>query len=413
MRPLPTVLVCVVALAGCDSGDDAPADTRPGGADPAVHLRALQRIADENGGHRAAGTTGYRESARYVAEALRDAGWRVRLQRFRYPWWGERSSSLELAPGGELRPGRDFRPVIYSGEGVVDGPIEPVGTGCTQGEVAAIDAGDIAVALPRRCLFRVKAANARRAGAAGLLIVDPARGAEASTGTLVEPGPHLPAAILRRGLAPRLRAGVRARLRVDAESGPRTGVNVVAQSGGRRGAGVVMAGGHLDSVEAGPGINDNGSGVAALLALAESTGPSAPGAPIRLGFWDAEELGLYGSNGYVDALGPGRRRELSAYVNLDIVGSPNAVRAVYTVNQSLRRARPAARRIERLLSSRVEPAQHTSGASDHQPFAQAGVPVGGLFTGASEHGPGGRPRDPCYHLSCDTLRNVDVGLVRA
>jgi aminopeptidase S len=84
------------------------------------------------------------------------------------------------------------------------------------------------------------------------------------------------------------------------------------------------------------------------------------------------------------------------------------VRAVYAVAGSRPAARPRARRVERLLSARVRPEQHTGGASDHQAFADAGVPVGGLFTGASERGPGGRPRDPCYHLACDRLRNVNL-----
>ena len=69
-----------------------------------------------------------------------------------------------------------------------------------------------------------------------------------------------------------------------------------------------------------------------------------------------------------------------------------------------------ARRIERTprraLGERV-PAEGLGGGSDHAPFRRAGIPVGGLFTGASEDGPGGRPRDPCYHRRCDTIDNVD------
>ena len=59
----------------------------------------------------------------------------------------------------------------------------------------------------------------------------------------------------------------------------------------------------------------------------------------------------------------------------------------------------------------MKPTQHSAGASDHLPFARAGIPVGGVFTGASEKGPGGRPRDACYHLACDRLTNVDIPLV--
>ena len=417
MRLLIAALIATVALAACDSGGDEHAAGRQGAAAKQIdaplvmrHLRALQRAADGNGGNRAAGTSGYRESARYVASVLRDAGWTVRLERFRFPWWSERSSVMRLAPGGRLRHGRDFRPVIYSAAGQADGPLRPTGNACTAGELAAIRPGDVAIAGPDGCLFRVKAANAARAGAAALLLVDPSRSDGASAATLGAPGSGLPVLIVRRALARRLAAGTRVRLRVAATTKQRTDVSVVGQSGGV-GRRVVMAGGHLDSVPAGPGINDNGSGVTALLAIAESTGPRAPGAPIRLGFWGAEEFGLYGSRRYVRSLGRAERRAIGAYLNLDMVGSPNAVRAVYSATQTRPRARAAGRRIARLLRKRVRPAESIGGASDHVPFAEAGVPVGGVFTGASARGPGGRPRDPCYHLPCDRLRNVDTGVL--
>jgi aminopeptidase S len=90
-----------------------------------------------------------------------------------------------------------------------------------------------------------------------------------------------------------------------------------------------------------------------------------------------------------------------------MVGSPNAVPELYEDGDA---------RIEAVLED-VTPGRLggvTAGnASDHAPFRDAGVPVGGIYTGASEAGPGGRPRDPCYHLACDTLDNVDRGtLVR-
>ena len=405
------MLVCAVVLTACSTGDEgeAPAPPRPTQIDRQLvmqHLRALQRIADRNGGNRSAGTRGYRESADYVARTLRSAGWSVRLDRFRFPWWRERSSSFRAGDAGALRHGRDYRPLIYSGAGRADGPLRAVGNGCTDQELAGISPGDVALALPAGCLFRIKAANAQRAGAGALLIADPARSRGASTATLVAPGAGLPVAIVRRALAERLRDGSRVRIRVDAEGGNRTGFSVIGQSAGS-GSRVVMAGGHLDSVPAGPGINDNGSGVAALLALAQTGGPRAPGAPLRLGFWGVEEFGLYGSRRYVASLGPEGVRRVAAYLNLDMVGSPNPVRAVYGAGESRPRARPAARRIAQLLRARVRPAEGTGGGSDHVAFATAGVPVGGVFTGASERGPGGRPRDGCYHLECDRLPNVD------
>ena len=97
-----------------------------------------------------------------------------------------------------------------------------------------------------------------------------------------------------------------------------------------------------------------------------------------------------------------------------MVGSPNGGAAVYSSSQSHAPARRTAARIERILSDRMgvrREAKAIAGASDHVPFAEAGIPVGGVFTGASERGPGGRLRDPCYHLACDTAANVDARLL--
>ena len=87
-----------------------------------AHLSALQRIADRDGGNRAAGTRGYADSARYVAARLRAAGWGVTLQHFPFLGFTERASSLALTPGGALRRGRDFRTLLYSGAGRAEGP---------------------------------------------------------------------------------------------------------------------------------------------------------------------------------------------------------------------------------------------------------------------------------------------------
>jgi aminopeptidase S len=151
-----------------------------------------------------------------------------------------------------------------------------------------------------------------------------------------------------------------------------------------------MAGGHLDSVPAGPGLNDNGSGVAALLHVAERL--AGRDLPLRFGFWGAEEIGLVGSRRYVDGLPGAERRRIAAYVNLDMVGSPDGRLQVYgggPVERALRRQLPRAGEVE------------LEGNSDHAPFEGAGIPVGGIFTGL----------DDCYHLRCDRLGNVDRRLL--
>ena len=123
---------------------------------------------------------------------------------------------------------------------------------------------------------------------------------------------------------------------------------------------------------------------------------------MRLAFWGAEELGLLGSRRYVDSLDREERRRIRAYVNLDMVGSPNAVPQLYGDGDS--ELEGVVRRAARSTKLRAVSA---GASSDHAPFDAAGIPVTGLYTGSNERGPGGRARDPCYHLACDTERNVD------
>jgi Iap family predicted aminopeptidase len=422
VRKLFPVLLCALAVAGCDSGngdDDASgragqaaggsgqaaggaaaratgdgrveaAEIRPAGL--REHLQALQEIADENAGNRAAGTPGSEASAEYVADQLREAGWRVELEPVTFPYFDERSPPRL----DDLDEGEQFRTLSYSGSGGVEGRVRRFGLGCDRGAFRALEEGEIAVVARGECFFREKARNAEAAGAPALLIVD-GESDEPPSATLGAPGIEIP--VLAVGATAGRELGPEVELEVDAVSERRRTVNVLAETAGGGGDRVIMAGGHLDSVPAGPGINDNGSGTAALLEMADALGGRAPGAPVRLAFWGAEELGLIGSRHYVNELEPEEREEIAAYVNLDMVGSPEPARGVYS---------DADPEIERLLRRLVGPGaeEENAGAnSDHAPFERAGIPVGGLFTGAGE------PHDPCYHRACDDVDNIDMPIL--
>jgi Iap family predicted aminopeptidase len=420
-----TVALCALALAGCDTGDggeggssgersgttgaarqsaDRPAEARRPTGDGRVepgeirasglreHLRALQDIADASGGNRAAGTPGDDASVEYVSDRLREAGWRVELDLVVFPYFHERSPPRL----DDLEEGDEFRTLSYSGSGRVEGRTRRLGLGCDRSEFDRIPEGEVAVVTRGECYFRDKARHAEAAGAAALLIVDE-ESDEPPSATLGAPGIRIPVLVV--GAAAGQELGPRVELEVDAVSERRRTVNVIAETAAGRGERVVMAGGHLDSVPAGPGINDNGSGTAALLELADALGGRAPGARVRLAFWGAEELGLIGSRRYVGDLTPAERKRIAAYLNLDMVGSPEPARGVYSD------ADPA---LERLLRRLVGPRAEEENAgrnSDHAPFQRVGVPVGGLFTGA------GRPHDPCYHRACDDVDNIDMPIL--
>jgi Zn-dependent M28 family amino/carboxypeptidase len=200
--------------------------------------------------------------------------------------------------------------------------------------------------------------------------------------------------------------------------------NVIADLPGR-GGGAVLLGAHLDSVASGPGINDNGSGSALVLEVARQARRLGvrPAYGLRFAFWGGEELALLGSRAYVQRLGAVERGRLSAVLNFDMVGSRNFGRFIYDGDD----APPGSARIEQLFrayfAAHRQPAAELAlaGSSDHAPFADAGIAVGGLFTGADERKPrtlarlfggtAGRPYDACYHQACDTVGNVNLRIL--
>ena len=410
--------------------------TRPLSEALDADLAALAAIARRHRGNRAAGTPGGEASVAYVRDRLRALGFRVALQRVSFPFFDERGRPRVAVLGRRpraLRRGEDFRVLLYSGSSRVTGRVRPIDltlgassdSGCRPDDFGALRRGEVALVQRGECPFRRKALLAQRAGAAAVLIANdgsPGR-REPIDGSLQAPGVRIAALMLDAEVARAIarRDDARVRLQVTTASERRATHNVLAELGDERAKRVVMAGGHIDSVPAGPGMNDNASGVAALLAAAERLAREPAGErtrALRLGFWGAEELGLLGSRRYVATLSGPERRRVAAYLNLDMVGSPNAVHEVYGDDRVTGVLREELER----LGVPAQEGRDLGGASDHVPFARAGIPVGGLFTGASEvksegeerrfGGRAGWPADPCYHRACDRLNNVDRATLR-
>ncbi|MET7274010.1 M28 family metallopeptidase [Streptomyces flaveolus] len=199
-------------------------------------------------------------------------------------------------------------------------------------------------------------------------------------------------------------------------SSGRTGYNLIADWPGGDTNQVVMSGSHLDSVTSGPGINDNGSGSAAVLetALAVARSGYQPTKHLRFAWWGAEELGLVGSRYYVNSLGSTGRAKISGYLNFDMIGSPNPGYFVYDDDPVIEKT---FKDYFAGLGVSTEIETEGDGRSDHAPFKNAGVPVGGLFSGADYRktsaqaakwgGTAGQAFDRCYHSSCDTTANTN------
>ncbi|MEU6357795.1 M28 family metallopeptidase [Streptomyces sp. NPDC047072] len=199
-------------------------------------------------------------------------------------------------------------------------------------------------------------------------------------------------------------------------SSGRTGYNLIADWPGGDTNQVVMSGSHLDSVTAGAGINDNGSGSAAVLetALAVSRAGYQPTKHLRFAWWGAEELGLVGSRYYVTNLSSANRARISGYLNFDMIGSPNPGYFVYDDDPAIEKT---FKDYYAGLGVPTEIETEGDGRSDHAPFKNVGVPVGGLFSGADYvktaaqaakwGGTAGQAFDRCYHSSCDTTANIN------
>ncbi|MCP2251005.1 M28 family metallopeptidase [Lentzea aerocolonigenes] len=205
--------------------------------------------------------------------------------------------------------------------------------------------------------------------------------------------------------------------------GGATGYNLIADYPGGDANNVVMLGGHLDSVTAGPGINDNGTGSATNLEVALQMAATGfkPTKHVRFGWWGAEELGLRGSNAYVASLTTAEKSKIKAYLNFDMTGSPNPGYFVYDGADG----QPAGsvelqKRLEAGFATLNVPTELTrvGGRSDHAAFARAGIATGGTFTGAEQTktaaqarkwgGTAGQAFDRCYHRSCDTTSNINT-----
>ena len=208
------------------------------------------------------------------------------------------------------------------------------------------------------------------------------------------------------------------------DSGPQR--NVIAQTRTGDPGHVVMIGAHLDSVEDGPGIVDNGSGVASLLEIATQLG-AAPSVQnkVRFAFFGDEESGAQGSSGYVEGLSAADRKKIKLYLNVDMVASPNGGYFVQGGKGGDRETAgpPGSARIGRVLADQLAKAGVTNPkiiefvGDDESAFVEAGIPVGGAENGDDGEktrkqakawgGRAGQDYDPCYHKACDNIDNVN------
>jgi Zn-dependent M28 family amino/carboxypeptidase len=403
-----------------------------------AHQAALQAIADVSGGNRFAGLPGYERSADYVFEQLQAAGYEPTFWYFTYNAFVEDLTTqfrqISPTPTTYIN-GIDFRIMSYSGSGNPTAPLaQPANLGCDASDWAGFPAGRIALVSRGVCSFRIKTTNAAAAGALAIVIYNNIPGLLNGTLGEAEGLAAIPSIGTTQSLGQSLvaqLAGGPVVVNVNAQTSSRALLtrNVLAELPGRDdGTNTIVVGAHLDSVNAGPGINDNGSGSASILETAVQMAKVKPFNTVRFAWWSAEESSLVGSTRYVDSLTQPELDRIALNLNFDMVGSPNYVRFVYDgdnsafpVGPGAAAGPPGSAQIEALFheyfASQGLPSAETpfSGRSDYGPFIAEGIPAGGLFTGAEGiktpeqvaiwGGTAGIQYDPCYHAACDTYAN--------
>jgi len=425
-----------------------------------AHQRALQRIADRNGGTRSTRSAGFIASAAYVKATLEKAGYNAHYEMFNMPEWRENAAPVlrQVSPTGKTytagsaadddSPSVDFIAfehtpttaltnvkVVPTDDIVIPSPGGTT-SGCELSDFPAATRGAVSLIQRGTCAFTQKLNNAVQAGAAGVIVFNEGDTADRTNALFRSASPEypLPAVASSFAVGQELYNAYKAGqnptvdLATNGVDQQKLYPNVVAETKRGDANHMVLLGAHLDSVPAGPGVNDDGSGTAFQLELAEQLAKAGtpPRNKIRFLWFGGEEDGLVGSQYYAAHLSDSEVARIDMMLDTDMIASPNFARLVYDGDGSTfgsENSGPAGSgTIERVLTDDwarrglVSEPIPFDGRSDYVGFINRGIPAGGVFAGAEElktaeqvakyGGVLGEQLDPCYHEACDTYSTV-------
>ncbi|KAH7173595.1 uncharacterized protein B0J16DRAFT_389479 [Fusarium flagelliforme] len=380
-------------------------------------LQKLNQIALDNNNNRAFGLPGYKASLEFVQERLRHGNhFDISVQPFTHLFSQTRKAAL-TGPEGE---NVDVVSLQYNHAtplpGGVTAPLVLVpidderGSGCFQEQWADVDVkGKVALIKRGKCNFVNKLILAKQNDAAAAIIFNDNPAQTAGSGSLGAEniGKLVPVGVItyNEGIdwAERLKKNesLEINLTIDVLTEKRETWQIIADTKEGGSNNIVMLGAHLDSIQEGPGINDNGSGVAALLSIAESIKKYKNFKnKLRLAFWGAEESGMIGSTFYVSNLFKEEASKIRFYYNYDMIASPQPFYIVYADSDT---HKAGAKYLYDYLIEQGYPAEYSpfGSSSDYIGFLKLGIPSSGIFTGA------GAPQDSCYHTACDDIKNIN------
>ncbi|KAI1806746.1 Zn-dependent exopeptidase [Daldinia bambusicola] len=385
--------------------------------------------------NRVHGTEGHLNSVNYFVEQLKSVGdyYDIELQEFTTEVTVQSNASLSI--NGETIEAGGFS---FGNNGTwVDKPLVPVANlGCNAEDHPDSLSGAVALISRGDCTFVQKITLAGEKGAIGAIIYNNVE-AGLAAGTLGGVNDLIPVGGISQADGLRLVEQITNDAAVTSSGefwqyiANTTSHNVVASTKHGDASNVLFLGAHSDSVEAGPGINDNGSGSCGLLTIAKQLARWRTNNQVRFAWWTAEEEGLLGSEHYVNVTAAPELDKVRLYLNFDMIASPNYVLGIYdgdgsTYNLSGPAGSAEAEKLfEEWYKSEGLPfvGSEFNGRSDYGPFLEQGVPCGGLDTGADGikteeevalfGGTAGIWYDPNYHSAKDNMTNLNLDAFQA
>ncbi|UJR32603.1 hypothetical protein I4U23_020063 [Adineta vaga] len=436
-----------------------------------THLRQLQRIANESNGTRAINTRGFNETVNYIYNYLQNQVKSLNIKRqtfeitnfaiVRNPILLSKINEIEKNYTYSMQLARsEFTYVNYSTEANFTDYVRVVhisNFGCSENDWKNISNLVALVKGGGKCTYAEKGILAGKSGVKALLFYNDGATSSNLAPTIVRlrHTNQLPALFLSYAAGEALansssETGMAyVKLQIELEKLGKFPVdNVCADTPNGDATQTIIVGSHSDSVPAGPGINDNGSGTAANLVLAtnlarlyQTSNYAKYKYRVRFCWWAAEEIGLAGSSYYVEnaqnVSAEGERlKDILVNLNFDMAASPNFIFGIYDAKTALNgtpeSALPGSTKITELYrdwfvgQNLPWDYRDFNGRSDYGPFLSAGIAAGGVATGSdavktaaqrdkyqqlvgeNNAGFAGAILDPCYHQPCDTLANIHL-----
>lgn len=398
----------------------------------AKDLYAIAETSEDERGHptRVIGSIGHNNTLNYIESTLNDLS--DYYTYYKQPFTAVQGSveEFKLSIGSDAVKALPFSltPPTKDREPETGKLVAVDGEGCLPSDYSNVKKGSIALIKRGTCPFSDKSELAGASGAIAAIIYNNEGTTDIISGTLGTPMEHH-VATLGIGKSDgdafikRLEDGeeIESTIYVNSFVGEILTYNIIAETIFGDKENVVMLGAHSDSVDAGPGINDDGSGTISLLEVATALSEFNVTNAVRFAWWSAEEEGLLGSDFYVASLPSDENEKIRLFMDYDMMASPNYAYQVYDANNV-----DNPKGSEELKNLYIDyytdkGVNYTlipfDGRSDYDGFIKHGIPGGGIATGAEElkteeeaaqfGGEAGIAFDPCYHQLCDDLTNVD------